>query len=87
MDANDKLALQVYRDLVTRIAENPNDASWMPMGSGDIVGRSRWEAEARKRGVEIPSNFINQMEWWDRIGGTRLAKRLSKQFKSLQLTP
>lgn len=75
-------ALIAYRDLVQRIIDNPNDASWMPSGTGDIVGRSRLESELIKRKIPFPSNPIDELNWWENIGGCRLAKRLSKQFRA-----
>jgi hypothetical protein len=77
-------ALQAYEDLWNQIAASVNDASLMPQGSGDIVGRARFEAECKRRGIAIPSNIVDEFKWWEEIGGLRLAKRLTKKYDKLR---
>lgn len=75
-------AIVAYEDLYERILnEGKTDAGWMPMGSGDPVGRARLEAEWTRRGIEYPENIVEMFHWWEKIGGLVVAKRITRKEK------
>lgn len=68
-------AIEVYEQVAQSILDNKDDASLMPMGTGDIVGRARLESALRRQGIEMPENIIEFFKWWEEIGGPKVAKK------------